>query len=244
MSKVRSVILSTQGEGPARSKIKVVKDHYILCGFGRVGEEIGREFTTRGVDFVIVESNPEAIKRAEQRGYLLVEGVATSDETLKEAGIERAQCLLAASDSDAENTFIVLTARAISPDTFIVSLTGNPQNGPRLLRAGAHRVFSPYIAAGRHMALSALQPILVGLINTTVVEPESGLLAEIEIAANGGLAGRTIEEVLMTSPTVVVLAIQRASGELSVGPQPYSPLDVGDKLIVKGSQSELEAIHS
>jgi len=234
----------SQGEGPARSKIEAVNDHYILCGFGRVGEEIGREFTTRGVDFVIVESNQEAIERARQRGYPLIEGVATSDETLKEAGIERARCLLAASDSDAENTFIVLTAKAISPDTFIVSLAGNPQSGPRILRAGADRVFSPYIAAGRHMALSALQPILVGLVDTTVVQPESGLLAEIEIAADGGLAGRTIAEVLMSSPMIVVLAIQRAHGELSVGPQPQSQLEVGDRLIVKGSQSELEAIQS
>jgi len=240
---VEGELESLFGARRTRSKLKAIKDHYILCGFGRVGEEIGREFTTRGVDFVIVESNSEAIERAGQRGYLLMEGDAANDEILKKAGIERAQCLLAASDSDADNTFIVLTAKAMRPDIFVVSRAGNPESEPRMLRAGADRVFSPYIAAGRHMALSALQPILVGLIDTTVDEPESGLLAEIEIAIDGGLVGRTIEEVLTTSPTIVVLAIQRARGELSVGPGRQSLLDVGDKLIVMGRQDELAAIH-
>ena len=94
------------------------------------------------------------------------------------------------------------------------------------------------------MALSALQPILVGLVDTIATEPESGVLAEIEIAANGGLAGRTIEELLATSPAVVVLAIQRASGEISVGPQPQSQVDAGDKLIMMGREDELETIQS
>ncbi|MCH8814009.1 MAG: potassium channel protein [Chloroflexi bacterium] len=240
---VEGELESLFGGRRTRSRIKAIKDHFILCGFGRVGEEIGREFTARGVDFVIVESNPEAIERAGQRGYLLLEGDATNDDILKKAGIERARCLLAASDSDASNTFIVLAAKAMNPDIFIVSRAGNPESEPRMHRAGAHRVFSPYIAAGRHMALSALQPILVGLVDMTVAAPESALLAEIEIAMDGGLAGRTIEEVLTTSPTIVVLAIQRASGELSVDPQRQAQLAVGDKLIVMGREDELEAIH-
>ena len=240
---VEGELESLFGARRTRSRIKAVSDHYILCGFGRVGEEIGREFTTRGVDFVIVESNPEAIERAAQRGYLLMEGDSTNDEILKMAGIERAQCLLAASDSDAVNTFIVLAAKAMRPDIFVVSRAGNPVSEPRMLRAGADRVFSPYIAAGRHMALSALQPTLVGLIDTIVAEPDSGLIAEIEIAIDGGLVGRTIDELLATSPTIVVLAIQRARGELSVGPQRQSLLDVGDKLIVMGRQDDLAAIH-
>lgn len=240
---VEGELESLFGARRTRARIKAVKNHYILCGFGRVGEEIGREFTTRGVDFVVVESNPEAIERAGDRGYLLLEGDATDDETLIKAGIERAQCLLAASDSDAVNTFIILAAKAMRPDIFVVSRSSRPESEPRMLRAGADRVFSPYIAAGRHMALSALQPILVGLIDTPAAEPDSALLAEIEIAADGGLAGRTIEEVLTSSPTTVVLAVQRARGELSVGPSPQSLLDVGDKLIVMGRQEELEAIH-
>jgi len=231
------------GEGRARSRIGAINDHYILCGFGRVGEEIAREFTTRGMDFVIVESNPEAIERAGQRGYVLLEGDATSDEILKEAGIERAQCLLTASDSDADNVAVVLAAKAMSPAKFIVSLAGSQERAAGIRRAGADRVFSPYIAVGRRMALSALQPIPISLADTSAVVPESGVLAEIEIAADGGLAGRTIEEVLATSPTMAVLAIQRASGEISVGPRRQSQLDVGDRLIVLGPQAELEAIH-
>jgi voltage-gated potassium channel len=240
---VEGELESLFGGRRARSRIKAVKNHYILCGFGRVGEEIAREFKARGADFVIVESSPEAIERASQRGHLLLEGDATNDDVLKTAGIERARCLLAASDSDSDNTFIVLAAKAMCPDIFIVSRAGQPESEPRMQRAGADRVFSPYIAAGRYMALSALQPILVGLVDTVVAEPGSSLLAEIEIEVDGGLARRTIEEVLTTSPTIVVLAIQRENGELSVGPPRQSQLDVGDKLIVMGSKKELEAIH-
>jgi len=230
-------------EGRPRSKIEAINDRYILCGYGRVGEEIASEFTTHGLDFVIVESNREGIERADQRGYLLLEGDATSDEILKEAGIERAQCLLTASDSDADNVAVVLAAKALSPGTFIVSLAGSQEGAAGIRRAGADRVFSPYIAVGRHMAQSALQPIPMSLADTSAVEPESGVLAEIEIAADGGLAGRTIEEILTTSATIAVLAIQRAGGEISVGPQRQSQLDVGDTLIVLGPQAELEAIH-
>src|SRR5213594_243530 len=99
------------------SRMKALKDHYILCGFGRVGEEVAREFVSRDLPFVVVETNQEAIERAERRGYLLLIGDATNDEILKAAGVERAACLLAASDSDAGNTFIVLTARALNPES-------------------------------------------------------------------------------------------------------------------------------
>ena len=224
-------------------QIHSLTDHYILVGFGRVGEEIGREFTARGVDFVIVESNQEAIERAEMQDYLVLIGDATSDATLKEAGIERARCVLAAADSDAGNTFIVLTAKALNPHVFVVSRAANPESQPRMLRAGADRVFSPYIAAGRHMALSALQPILVGLVDTTFTTEDAGaVLAEIEISREGALAGRSIAEILRTSPTTVVLAIQQPSGELAVGPAPETELAIGDTLILMGREEELESI--
>ena len=112
-----------------------------------------------------------------------------------------------------------------------------------MLRAGADRVFSPYIAAGRHMALSALQPILVGLVDTTLAAKDAGgVLAEIEISREGALAGRSIAEVLRTSPTTVVLAVQGSDGDLAVGPGPETQLAVGDTLILIGREEELESI--
>ena len=197
-----------------KEDIEDLRDHSILCGFGRVGEEIARELLARNAKFVIVESNPEAISRGRQRDYLLLKGDATGDPILVEAGIKRARCVLAASDSDADNTFIVITAKALNPNIFAVARAGKYESEPRMLRAGADRVFSPYIAAGRHMALSALQPILIGLVDTIDEQDGTGILAEIEIAKDSGLAGRSIAEILHASPTTVVLGLQKSTGEL------------------------------
>ena len=235
-------LASLVGGQRMKGRIQNLSDHYIVCGFGRVGEEIAKEFETRGVPYVVIESNPEAIERANQGGFLVLVGDATHDAIVKEAGVERARCLIAASDSDAGNTFIVLTAKALSPDIFVVSRAANPESEPRMLRAGADRVFSPYVVAARHMALSALQPILVGFSDTLVEQEGGGVLAEIGITEEDGLAGGTIEEVLKACPTITVLAVRHTGGELTVGPPTQTRLAVGDKLILVGEEEELESI--
>ncbi len=226
-----------------KGRIESLRDHHILCGFGRVGMEIARDFTARGVPFVIVDSNPEAIGRAQASGYLVVEGDATSDTVLREAGIERARGLLAASDSDAGNTFVVLAAKALRPDLYVVSRAGRPESQPRMLRAGADRAISPYAIAGRRMALSSLQPLVVEFIDTLARgRQEEQILAEIEISEESGLGGRTIQDVMQSCRAAVVLGVQRASGAIHVGPRGDTHLDVGDRLIVLGEEAELEAI--
>ena len=226
-----------------RTQIEALRDHYILCGFGRVGTEIAREFTTRTVPFVIVDSNPEAIGQARASGCLVVEGDAASDAVLREAGIERARGLLAASDSDAGNTFTVITAKALKPDLYVISRAGRPESRPRMQRAGADRAISPYAIAGRRMALSALQPLMVEFIDTLARGgQEEQILAEIDISEESGLGGRTIEDVMHSSQRAVVLGVQRATGAIQVGPRGDTPLEVGDRLIVLGEEAELEAI--
>src|SRR6266508_2475744 len=186
-----------------KGQIERVRDHYILCGFGRVGEEIAREFVARDLPFVVVENNPEAIERARRRGYLLLVGDATSDAILKEAGIDRATCLLAASDSDAGNTFIVLTAKALNPSLFLVSRAAQPDSEPRMIRAGANRVFSPYVIAGRQMALSARHPVVLGLQRPT---------GELKV-------GPASDTVLEAGDGVIVMG-KRRSLRLSAPPAP------------------------
>jgi voltage-gated potassium channel len=231
------------GRQRMKSRIEGLKDHYILCGFGRVGEEIAREFSARRLPFVVVESNPEAIERAERRGFLLLVGDATSDEILKEAGVERARVLLAASDSDAGNTFIVLTAKALNPRLFLVTRAAYPESEPRMLRAGADRVFSPYNIAGKQMALTALHPLVVEFIDTLASRRDGApVLAEIDVSEVSGLAGRTIHDVLHQFPSVVVLGLESAAGDLRVGPASDTVLRMGDRVILMGQESELEAI--
>jgi voltage-gated potassium channel len=228
-----------------KSQIESLRNHYILCGFGRVGEEIAREFASRDIPFVVVEITPEAIERARKRGYPLLIGDGTNDDTLREAGIERARCLLAASDSDAGNTFIILTAKALNPNIHVVARAAHPESQPRMLRAGADRVFSPYVTAGRQMAVSALQPAVVEFIDALATgQAGERILAEIDVAADSAFVGQTIEQALRESESILVLGVRRRSGEVLVGPAPETTLQPGDRVIVMGADAGLEAIQA
>ncbi|KPK21274.1 MAG: hypothetical protein AMJ76_03040 [Dehalococcoidia bacterium SM23_28_1] len=240
---VEGELESILGVRRMKGKIEALRDHYILCGFGRVGEEIARDLVARGVPFVIVDSNPEAIDRARKQDYLLVEGDASSDATLLDAGIERARCLLAASDSDSGNTYIVLTAKALNPRLFIVARAGQRASAMPMLRAGAARVISPYSIGGRRMALSALQPLMVDFIDSLATGRHGEqILAELEASEESGLAGMTIEGCFQACPGATVLALQRASGAIQVGPRGSIVLELGDRLIVLGDEADLEAL--
>ncbi|MEX0682920.1 MAG: potassium channel protein [Dehalococcoidia bacterium] len=231
------------GSQRMKRQISRLEDHYILCGFGRVGTEIAREFADRQIAFVIIDTNPDAIERAARRGYPMIAGDATSDDILREAGIDRARCLLAASDSDAGNTFIVLTAKALQPSLYVVSRAADPESLPRMARAGAERVFSPYVIAGRQMALSALKPMVVEFIDTlSSGENVEGILAEIDITEGSGRAGATIQDLLTGTRGIAVLAVKRTSGELKVGAAPSTTLFAGDRVIVIGPEEDLERI--
>jgi Trk K+ transport system NAD-binding subunit len=180
-----------------------------------VGSEIAHEFGHRNVPFVIVETNPTAIGDAQKLGYLVVEGDATTDVALREAGIDRARGLLAASDSDSGNTFIVLTAKTLRPELYVVSRAGRPESESRMHRAGADRVFSPYIIAGRQMAHSALQPMVAEFIDTLATgRAGEKVLAEIDVSGAPAPPARQFTT-LHTCPSVVVLAV-RFNGELAV----------------------------
>lgn len=227
-----------------KNRIDQLRDHYILCGFGRVGEEIAREFSERQIPFVVVENNPDTTPRAAAAGHLLVEGDATSDTVLDQAGVERARVLLAASDSDSGNTYITLTAKALNPSIFVVARAGKRESEARALRAGADRVISPYVLSGRRMALSAIQPNMVDFIETLSVRNAEQILAEIEVTEESGLLGLYVRHVLEVSPHVTVLGLQRTNGDLLVAPRADERLEMGDVLIVVGPEDEIAGVTS
>ncbi len=231
------------GVSRMRGKIGALKDHYILCGFGRVGEEIARDLKFRGTPFVVVESNRDAIERAQQQDLLVVEGDATLDATLLEAGIQRARGLLAASDSDSGNTYITLTAKALNPSVWVVTRAGQPTSEDRQRRAGADRVISPYGIGGRRMAMSALQPLMVDFIDTLVVGPHGErVLAEVAITRESRFRGSELAEVLRACRGSVVLGVQKPGGETVVGPRPDVRLELDDRLILVGTQEDLDLL--
>jgi voltage-gated potassium channel len=141
-----------------QSKISQLKDHYLICSFGRVGRQVARDLTTAGVPFVVIEDNPEVREIIDHMEVLHIDGRPYEDEVLLEAGIERARGMIACIDSDADNIFATLTARQLRPDMQIVARAAEEASEPKLRAAGADQVISPYKTSGRAMAKLALEP--------------------------------------------------------------------------------------
>jgi voltage-gated potassium channel len=231
--------------GSRRMKVTIARleDHYIVCGYGRVGEEIARELEERRVPFVVVDTNPAKVEVARDAGYLVVQGDATSEETLTEARIGHCRAVIAASDSDATNTYITLTAKALRDDVFVVTRISTPAVEKKLRQAGADRIVSPYSIGGRRMALAAIQPIMTEFIDVLPGDPSSDrILAEFAIDESSGLADKELGEALARCQDVIALAIRDPDGKLIVGPAASTRLAPGDTLIVVGDEDELRRI--
>jgi voltage-gated potassium channel len=230
------------GRRRMRHHIESMQDHAIICGFGRVGQEIALELHERGAAFVVVESDPAAGARSGQLGYDHIDGNATDDDVLVAAGIARAASLLAASDSDTDNTYIVLSARTLRPSLYIVARASSPQSEAKLMRAGADRVISPYRIAGQHMAMAALHPAMVDFVATGQHRRDGDvILADLTITADSPLAGRMLGEVLNGRGATTALGVRR-DGTLRTEPAPTEILEAGDQLILIGPATQVEAL--
>jgi len=227
-----------------KAKIAKLKDHYILCGYGRVGEDIARAFKEEGVDFVVVDSRPENIGMAQEAGYLCLEGDATSDKLLLEVGIERARGLVAAVGTDVDNTYITLSARGLCPNLFIEARASSSEAETKLKRAGANRVVSPNSIGARRMALLALRPAVVDFIDTVTFRRGRELQMEnIVITEKSTLVGRTVDEIRQQGK-VNILAINRKTGRLLTNPASEENLEAGDRLVIMGTAEQLTAMES
>lgn len=223
--------------------IEDLEQHYILCGFGRVGQEIARELRERGQRFVVIEANPDQIEHAKSFGYLVIEGDASSDRSLNLANIRSARALLAASDSDAGNTYITLTAKSMNPACFVVARVASPHNEEKLRLAGADRVISVYSMGGRRMVLSALQPLAADFMDTLAAGRHGDLiLAEFEANERNGLPGRTCGDLLSGTRSARLLGIRHRQGTLAIGPPPDAELQEGDIVIVLAEEADLAAM--
>src|SRR5215218_2707327 len=148
-----------------RAELSKLNGHYILCGFGRVGRQVAREFALDGVPFVIVDNDPQRVEECLAEGYLAILGEASEDAVLKEAGVRRARGLVAAVDSDADNVFVTLSARKMNPNLHIVARTSSEESAAKLEIAGADRTISPYAVGGRRLASLATQPLIVDFLD-------------------------------------------------------------------------------
>lgn len=224
-------------------EIEHLRDHYVLCGFGRVGHEIARELRERGEPFVIIEQTPVEVERARAFGYPVIEGDGSQEHVLMRAGLHQARCLLAAADSDSGNTYITLTAKSINPRCFVVARVAYPHNEEKLRLAGADRVLSLYSLGGRRMVLSALQPLAADFMDTLASGRHGDLvLAEFEANSENGLAGRRCGDLLKGSHNATLLGVRHLAGNFVVGPREDEELHEGDILIVLAEEQDIAAL--
>jgi len=230
------------GKRRVEERVRALTNHMVLCGFGRVGREIGREWLAEKVPFVVIDINQHSLEDALRAGYLVVEGNASDIEVLRKAGVERARGLVAATDSDADNVYVTLSARVLRPDIFIVARANKEDSAARLQLAGASRIISPYSIGGRRMASLAMRPTVVEFIDTILQAGNSELLIEdLTIVGDSGWPGKTLAELVGPASEAIVLALKRGE-HMSFRPAPKTLLQDGDEIVAAGPRSAIHAL--
>jgi len=232
------------GERRVKRLIAAMKNHVLVCGYGRMAREVCRELEREDRAFVVVDEKEESVRHARERGYPAFHGDPGTDDVLRECGIERADSLAATSDDDAKNLMVVITARGLNRDLPIVARVSAEDAPEKFIRAGANSVFLPYRTGGRRMAQMLLRPEVVGFIEDVLHESSVGLSIENLTVGSGSLLdGKTLVEAAIREKTgVYVLGIKRPGVGTLVDFRPSTALLAGDKLIVIGKKDQLDAI--
>jgi len=212
-------------------------DHYIVCGYGRMGEQIGRELTRRGLAFVVVERDPQVLEMLHANNILHVVGDATSDSTLLAAGVTSARGLATALTGDADNALVVISAKGLNPRIQVVARASNRETEEKLLRVGADRVVTPYTIGGQRMALGLLQPAVNEFLSSVVFDAEKHTeLGEIEMREGSELVGKTLRDSRLRERWgAIVVAIKDREGAFMLSPSADTVLHHGDVLILVAS---------
>jgi voltage-gated potassium channel len=240
---VEGEIHEALGRRKLLKQVKSLRNHYIICGFGRIGEIIARQLKQAGVPLVVVDNNPESLSRLEELGYYFVAGDATREEVLEEAGIDRAKGLVAVVASDAANVYITLTARSLNPKLFIVARGEEVGSQKKLLRAGADKVESPYEMGGRKLAQTILRPTVTTFIDLAMHEGVELSMEEVEVSADCPICNMALKDTgIRQQLNLIVVAIKRADGEMLFNPTPETQILTGDTLIVLGLRQNLEGL--
>jgi voltage-gated potassium channel len=223
-------------------RIAALHDHFVVCGYGRMGTRVAQEFSQLTTPFVVVENNPEPLERLRAGNLLFVEGDAASDDSLLTAGILRAKGLVSAVDSDERNVFITLTARALNPALFIVARSSYPDSVEKLRRAGANQVVSPYLMGAHRMAALAIRPVAVDVLDTVLHGENIDLVVEeLMVPSTSRLLGHTLADSGMREAGANVLAIRKRSGQLRINPPDSQVLESDDLLVAIGTRQQMSA---
>jgi voltage-gated potassium channel len=223
-----------------------ITDHFIICGYGRIGSIVAQQFRRQDVPYVVIERDPERLQAAIDGGGLAVEADASREDVLTRVGIARARGLIAAVGTDAENVYAVLTARVLRPDLFIVGRAESEDATIKLKRAGADRVISPYQIGGMQIAQTALRPAVVDFVELATSSENLELaMEEIPVDDGSALSGRSILDAnLRQRFGVIVVGIQRQDRRMEFNPEPDTAIRTGDKLVVLGRPESLRKLES
>ena len=234
---VRSLI----GRRKLSRKLKSLKDHYILCGFGRIGSIIARELWENKIPMVILDTNPESTEGLETEGIPFINDDATNDEALINAGIERARGIVSVVASDADNLFITMTARGLNHEMFILARADEEATEKKLLRAGANRVVMPYFIGGHKMAQAIIKPAVTDFLDFTFDNKDIGLeMEEFRVGEGSRLNGLALmDSGIRQELDVIIVAIRKRDGDMQFNPSSQTRIEAGDTLISLGKREDL-----
>jgi voltage-gated potassium channel len=227
-------------------KLAKIKDHYVVCGFGRIGKVICQSLQDDHREFVVVENNPEEVKAIEAQHFLVIEGEAADDEVLVRAGIKRAKGLIAVVSSDAENVYIIMSAKDLNRDLFVMGRSSGKKGADtKLLRAGADKVISPYYIGARQMANMVLRPTVIDFLDLTVHAGTLGLrLEELEVPATASFINQTLMDsgIRKKYDLIVVAVKRRGENEMLFNPSHLTTIKAGDIIIVLGEYDSIKRL--
>jgi voltage-gated potassium channel len=234
------------GRRKVQKQISSLKNHFIVCGFGRIGRIMCSELAADNIDFVVIEQDPATIEDIEIQRYLYINMDATSEEALLAAGIKKAKGIATAVNSDANNVFITMTAKSLRPDIFVLARASEEKNENKLVRAGASRVVSPYLIGGRRMAQMLKKPTVVDFIDIAMMGSRLGLMMEeAKIGKNSNLIGKNlIDSQLRKDFGVIIVAIKKISGDMIFNPMPSETFEAGDVIVVIGKREDLKRMNA
>lgn len=239
---VEGQLLHVMGRKKLERQIKALKNHYIICGYGRVGRIVCEEIRkTKPTPLVVIDNNSNVTSKIEEDGHLYILGDATEEECLLRAGIRSAKGLATALDSEADNVYITLTAKGLNPNVFVLARAGRIGSEKKLLHAGADRVVSPHQIGGFRMAQALLRPTVTEFVDFAIGREDPALgMEEIPVRPDSKLADVTlVDSGIRKELDLIIVAIKKASGEMLFNPASHAKIQIGDTLIALGKRQSL-----
>lgn len=232
------------GRRRVEREIKTLRDHYIVCGYGRMGSVVAGELQKRKLPFVIVDNDPAVVQTAQGRGILAIQGSAGDEEILRRVNIDRARGLVAVAASDAENLFITITARSLNKKLFITSRAETQGAEHKMSMVGADKVVSPYMIGAYRLVSALLQPAVAHFIELSSLEREMDVrLEEISVSEKSSLDGKLLKETPIRSKLgIIVIGIEKKDGKMLFNPPSDQVIQSGDKLITIGNPDQTEEL--